>query len=69
MLVDIRSKWRRIAAECIGSYLHWNKPLTKRILWSPPEKVILIFSKFYFNIRFVGNFPFLLFKRYSFLGN
>ncbi|KAM3719396.1 Proteasome activator complex subunit [Dirofilaria immitis] len=40
MLVDVRARWRRIAAECIASYLEWNKPLIKRILWNPPDKVL-----------------------------
>ncbi|VDK63771.1 unnamed protein product, partial [Onchocerca ochengi] len=45
MLIDVRSRWRRIAAECIASYLEWNKPLTKRILWDPPDKAILSSTK------------------------
>lgn len=53
MLVDVRPKWRRVAAECIASYLEWNKPLTKKIIWNPPDKVILILHIFYFNSKFL----------------
>uniref|UniRef100_A0A0R3RN48 Uncharacterized protein n=1 Tax=Elaeophora elaphi TaxID=1147741 RepID=A0A0R3RN48_9BILA len=55
MLVDVRARWRRIAAECIASYLEWNKPLTKKILWNPPDKAISIsttFKAFHFDIKF-----------------
>ncbi|VIO93706.1 Uncharacterized protein BM_BM6063 [Brugia malayi] len=39
MLVDVHAVWRHTAADCIANYLEWNKPLTKRILWDPPNKV------------------------------
>ncbi|EJW73380.1 hypothetical protein WUBG_15710, partial [Wuchereria bancrofti] len=46
MLVDVHAVWRHTAADCIANYLEWNKPLTKRILWDPPNKAILASTRF-----------------------